>query len=155
MPQMSFNSPLGPLTVFEEDGIIVALDWGWPPETQETPLLLRAVEQLEAYFNHSLTQFDLPMQPYGTDFQHRVWDAMSQIPFGQTRTYKDLADQLGTSPRAIGMACGRNPIPILIPCHRIVGSNGSLGGYSAMDGVETKLELLKHENPQYNQTVGL
>ena len=150
MPYMSLNSPFGPLTIYEDEGAIIALDWGWPPETIESPLLLQAIEQLEAYFDGTRQTFDLPLNPMGTPFQKRVWQVMSQIPFGQTRTYKDVAEELGTSPRAVGTACGRNPIPIIIPCHRIIGANGSLGGYSAMDGVETKLELLRHENPQYN-----
>lgn len=147
MPFISVNSPVGPLTIFADDDAIVAIDWGWPPETDEppTPLLERARDQLEAYFDGTLTQFDLPLSPHGTAFQRKVWAAIAAIPFGKVRTYGDLARELGTAPRPLGGACGRNPIPIVIPCHRVLGMNGSLGGYSGMDGLETKEALLRHE----------
>jgi len=147
MPFISVNSPVGPLTIFADDDAIVAIDWGWPPETNEppTPLLERARDQLEAYFDGTLTQFDLPLSPHGTAFQRKVWAAIADIPFGKVRTYGDLARDLGTAPRPLGSACGRNPIPIVIPCHRVLGMNGSLGGYSGMDGIETKEALLRHE----------
>lgn len=147
MPFISVNSPVGPLTIFADDDAIVAIDWGWPPETDEppTPLLERARDQLEAYFEGRLTRFDLPLSPHGTAFQRKVWAAIADIPFGKVRTYGDLARDLGTAPRPLGGACGRNPIPIVIPCHRVLGMNGSLGGYSGMDGIETKEALLRHE----------
>lgn len=144
---ISVNSPVGPLTIFADDDAIVAVDWGWPPETDEppTPLLERARDQMEAYFEGRLIQFDLPLAPHGTAFQRKVWAAIAAIPFGKVRTYGDLARDLGTAPRPLGGACGRNPIPIIIPCHRVLGMNGSLGGYSGMDGLETKEALLRHE----------
>lgn len=147
MPFISVNSPVGPLTIFADDDAIVAIDWGWPPETDEkpTPLLERARDQLEAYFEGRLTRFDLPLSPHGTAFQRKVWAAIADIPFGKVRTYGDLARDLGTAPRPLGGACGRNPIPIVIPCHRVLGMNGSMGGYSGMDGIETKEALLRHE----------
>lgn len=145
MPALAFNSPIGPLTVFEEDGAIVAVEWGWPPESEETPLLLRARDQLEAYFDGRLKAFDLPLAPHGTAFQRKVWAALARIPFGEVRTYGDLAADLGTAPRALGGACGRNPIPVIVPCHRVLAADRSLGGYSGMDGVETKRFLLKLE----------
>lgn len=145
MPHLAFNSPVGPLALFEEDGAIVALDWGFLPENEETPLLLRARTQLEEYFEGRRKDFDLPLRPMGTVFQRRVWEALSRIPHGQTRSYGDLAEELGTAPRALGGACGRNPIPVIIPCHRVLASNGGLGGYSGQDGVETKAFLLRHE----------
>lgn len=145
MPQLSFNSPLGALTLTEEDGAILSLDWGWGMGNEETPLLTAARDQVDAYFDRRLTVFDLPLAPPGTAFQKKVWDVMNTIPFGQTLTYGEVATRLGTSPRAVGLACGRNPIPIIIPCHRILGSNGSLGGYSGLDGVETKRTLLRLE----------
>lgn len=145
MPCLAYNSPLGPLSIFEEDEHIVALDWGWPPLSEETPLLSSVFHQLEAYFSRQLNAFDVPLAPRGTAFQHRVWNLMQQIPYGQIRTYGDIATELGTSPRAIGGACGRNPIPILIPCHRIIARNGALGGYSGLDGIETKEWLLRLE----------
>lgn len=145
MPALAFNSPIGPLTLFEDDGMIVAVDWGWPPDSEETPLLVRARDQLEEYFDGRRHDFDLPLAPFGTAFQKRVWEALARIPYGHTRTYGELAAELGSAPRALGGACGRNPLPILIPCHRVLGSDGRLGGYSGMDGIETKRFLLTLE----------
>ncbi len=145
MPQLSLHSPIGDLTLSEDDGAIVALDWGWGCLQQPTPLLAAAKAQLEAYFDGTRTAFDLPLRPAGTAFQHRVWQAMAAIPFGAVRRYADLAAALGSAPRAVGGACGRNPIPILIPCHRVVAAKGGLGGYSGMDGLDTKKFLLRLE----------
>lgn len=145
MPHLAFNSPIGPLALFEQDGAIVAVDWGFLPDNEETPLLLRARDQLEEYFDGKRQDFDLPLAPHGTAFQQKVWAALAKIPFGKTRSYGDLAKELGTAARALGGACGRNPIPVIIPCHRVLGANGAMGGYSGIDGVETKEFLLRHE----------
>ncbi|RAU23716.1 cysteine methyltransferase [Paramagnetospirillum kuznetsovii] len=145
MPQLAFNSPIGPLALFEADGAIVAVDWGWLPENEDSPLLLRARDQLEEYFDGKRKSFDLPLAPQGTAFQRKVWQALSEIPFGKTLSYGELAAKLGTAPRALGGACGRNPIPVIIPCHRVLAANGGLGGYSGIDGIETKQFLLRHE----------
>lgn len=145
MPHLAFTSPIGPLALFEADGAIVALDWGWLPENEDSPLLLKAREQLEEYFDGKRKSFDLPLAPHGTEFQKKVWSALEKIPLGSTLSYGQLAEQLGTSPRALGGACGRNPIPVIIPCHRILAANGGLGGYSGIDGIETKQFLLRHE----------
>lgn len=145
MPQLAFNTPIGPLALFEADGAIVAIDWGWLPENEESPLLLKARDQLEEYFEGKRKVFDLPLAPHGTPFQRKVWTALSEIPFGTTLTYGQLADQLGTAPRALGGACGRNPIPVVIPCHRVLAAGGGLGGYSGIDGIETKEFLLRIE----------
>ena len=145
MPQLSYTSPVGPLSLFQEDDHIVVMDWGWPPSEEPTPLLENAREQLNEYFLGRRKTFDLPLQPRGTAFQLKVWAALAQIPCGQVETYGQFAARLSTSPRAVGGALGRNPLPILIPCHRVIGSNGGLGGYSGWDGVETKQFLLKLE----------
>jgi methylated-DNA-[protein]-cysteine S-methyltransferase len=145
MPHLAFTSPIGPLALFEADGAIVALDWGWLPENEDSPLLLKAREQLEEYFDGKRKSFDLPLAPHGTEFQKKVWAALEKIPLGSTLSYGQLAEELGTSPRALGGACGRNPIPVIIPCHRILAANGGLGGYSGIDGIETKQFLLRHE----------
>jgi len=145
MATLSLHSPLGPLTLFEEDGSIVGLDWGWRREHHETGLLNLARAQLGEYFDGARTAFSLPLSPAGTDFQLGVWREMSEIPYGEVRSYADLARALGTAPRAIGMACGRNPIPILIPCHRVVGADGQLTGYSGGDGLASKQFLLDLE----------
>jgi len=133
------------LAIAEEDGRIVSIDWGWPAESHETPLLAKARDQLEEYFAGRRTRFDLPLDPPGTPFQRRVWQALAAIPFGQTRSYGDLAAELGTAPRALGGACGRNPIPVVIPCHRVLAADGRLGGYSGLDGIDTKRFLLQLE----------
>ena len=146
MPQLSLHTPLGDLTLSEEDGAIVALDWVRGRDQDATPLLLRARDQLQDYFDGTRTEFDLPLAPHGTAFQRKVWDALCAIPAGQTRSYLDIARQVGCrAPRAIGQANGSNPIPILIPCHRVVGANGSLGGYSGGEGAATKRYLLDLE----------
>ena len=144
MPTALVESPLGPLTITETDGAITALDWGGRAEGACTSLLRKAQAQISAYFEHRLQGFDLPLRVGGSGFQRRVCAAMSAIPFGETRTYGDLAKQLDAPPQAIGTACGGNPIPIIIPCHRVLGAN-SLGGFSAPGGVETKVALLRHE----------
>jgi methylated-DNA-[protein]-cysteine S-methyltransferase len=99
---------------------------------------------LQAYFQRDLTIFDLPLSVTGSTFQRAVCDQISQIPFGETRTYGDIAKALGAMPQAVGQACGANPLPILIPCHRVMGAKG-LTGFSGAGGVETKLALLKLE----------
>jgi methylated-DNA-[protein]-cysteine S-methyltransferase len=143
MPRLSLESPLGRLSLFEEDGRIAAVDWGGRRSAGEpTGLLLQAKRQLEAYFNGRLTKFDLPLAPRGSPFELRVWQLMAEIPYGETRSYGDLATALAAPPRAIGQACGRNPLPILIPCHRVLAAGGALGGYSGGTGVDTKRRLL-------------
>jgi methylated-DNA-[protein]-cysteine S-methyltransferase len=145
MPQRSTLTPLGELTVSEEDGAIVALDWGRGRDQTRTPLLEEALAQLQDYFDGRRVAFDLPLSPHGTPFQQRVWAALRAIPPGETRAYGDLARSLGTAARAIGQANGANPIPILIPCHRVVAAGGKLGGYSGAGGADTKMWLLTHE----------
>ncbi len=146
MPQLSLHTPLGDLTLSEEDGAIVALDWGRGRDQIETPLLVRARDQLHDYFDGTRTAFDLPLSPHGTAFQRKVWDVLCTIPAGETRSYLDIARQVGCrAARAIGQANGANPIPILIPCHRVVAADGSLGGYSGGEGAATKRYLLDLE----------
>ena len=144
MPQLSLHSPVGDIAVSEADGAIVALDWGWGRDQSETPLLLRARDQLEAYFDAELLDFDLPLAPHGTAYRQRVWAALRRIPLGATRTYAAIAREVGGSARAVGGANAANPIPILIPCHRVVAA-GHLGGYSGGDGLPTKRFLLSLE----------
>ncbi len=146
MAHLSMNSPLGALTIFEDGGSIAVIEWGRAAKPESSPLLLEAKRQLDAYFDGRVKDFDLPVAPRGTPFQQAVWALISAIPFGGTRTYGDLARRLRTSPRPVGGACARNPIPIVIPCHRVVGSGGwRLGGYSGGDGIATKQALLRLE----------
>lgn len=142
MPERTCPSPFGPLTVREGDGRIVALRWGGAAR-DETALLTEAARQIAAYFDGTGKVFDLPIA-FPPGLQGEVMRAMCAIPFGETRTYGDLAKDLGAPAQAIGQACGGNPIPVIVPCHRVLGASG-LGGYSAPGGVETKIALLKHE----------
>jgi len=142
--QLSLHCPVGDLTISEEGGAIVAIDWGWVEEQVETRLLVEARRQLHAYFDGALRSFDLALAPAGTVYQRKVWQALCAIPVGTTRTYADIARTVGGSPRAVGGANGRNPIPIVIPCHRVVATTG-LGGYSGGDGLPTKRFLLDLE----------
>jgi len=145
MPTASVDTELGRLGVVEEEDSIVRLLWSCPERAPSTPLLTEAVRQLAAYFEGTLRTFELPLAPAGGEFQRRVCLAMSAIPFGETRTYGELATELDTSPQPLGNACGSNSIPILIPCHRVLSAKG-LGGFSGDGGVDTKIRLLKHEN---------
>jgi methylated-DNA-[protein]-cysteine S-methyltransferase len=144
VPQLSLHTPVGDLTVSEEAGRIVALDWGWGRDQTETPLLARAREQLHDYFDGERVVFDLPLAPAGTPYRQRVWAALRGIPPGEVRTYAEIARTAGGSPRSVGGANAGNPIPILIPCHRVVATGG-LGGYSGGDGLATKRALLDLE----------
>ena len=144
MPQLSLHTQIGDLTLSEEDGAIVALDWGWGRDQAETALLVRAREQLHAYFDGALTAFDLPLTPGGTPYRQRVWQALRKIPYGATCSYADIARAAGGSARSVGQANGDNPIPIIIPCHRVVAA-GHLGGYSGGEGLTTKRYLLALE----------
>ncbi len=137
------STPVGPVWVEARDGAITRAGWG-AAEAPATPLLSETIAELNAYFDGRLTRFTVPLQPGVSGLSARVLDAMLKIPCGETRTYGDLARDLDAPAQAIGQACGANPIPILIPCHRILSSTG-LGGYSGAGGIETKVALLKLE----------
>ena len=146
MNYLSMQSPTGPLTLFEEGGKIIVVEWGRTGEGTETPLLLEAKNQMAEYFTGERQSFDLPLNTQGTDFQQAVWRQMLAIPYGETKTYGDLAKALKSAARAIGGACGNNPIPIIIPCHRGMGANGKLTGFSGGEGIVTKQALLQLES---------
>lgn len=141
MPELSLPSPVGLLTLHEEAGAITAIAWGQCKRAEETPLLRRARVLLERYFAGEREEFALALRPSGSAFERRVWAALRQIPYGATRTYGEIAQVAGGSPRAVGRAVGKNPIPIIIPCHRVVAAGG-LGGFSAPGGLATKRVLL-------------
>ncbi len=141
--QAGYDSPLGALTLTAADGLITGVTWGQCHNVAGSVLLDAACVQLAEYFAGGRGAFDLPLD-FGTGLHEGVRRAMAAIPFGETRTYGDLAKALGAPAQAIGQACGANPIPILIPCHRILAANG-LGGYSGAGGVETKVALLRLE----------
>jgi methylated-DNA-[protein]-cysteine S-methyltransferase len=142
---MSVDTPVGVLSLVERDGAIVAVHWGKAKQETETPLLAAAKAQLDGYFFCGLKNFELPLAPSGTNFDRQVWRAMLEIPWGRTKTYGEIAAALGGTARNVGTACGRNPIPIIIPCHRVVGADGAMIGYSGGAGVESKVALLALE----------
>ena len=144
MSSLSIPSPVGQLHIEEQDGAIVAIRWADAAAGNGSPLLTETARQLAAYFDGRLSRFELPLTPAGSPFEARVWAAMQAIPFGETRCYGDLANAVGSAPRAVGRACGRNPIPIVIPCHRVL-AKGGMGGYSGDGGLVTKQHLLALE----------
>ena len=150
------SSPVDDLRIVERDGSIVAIDFspvrpttdGRPLGARDDtePVLVEAVRQLNAYFESDLREFDLPLAPGGTDFQCRVWQQLRAIPYGETASYGEIAGRLGmtnAASRAVGLANGKNPIPIVVPCHRVIGANGTLTGYAG--GLERKQLLLELE----------
>lgn len=140
----SLHNTFGWFSLVEENGQITQLLWEECNEGFHNDVLKQGLNQLEAYFAGTLTKFDLPLAPKGTEFQQQVYRIMQDIPFGEVLTYGEVAKKLGVSAQPIGQACGSNPIPVIIPCHRIVGT-GNLGGFSGLGGVETKVQLLRHE----------
>lgn len=145
MPSLTFDSPLGPLTVIERDGAIAELRFGAGSTEDPTPLLQAAADQVTEYFAGDRKDFDLPFAAPATPFQEAMRQAMLDIPFGLTRTYGDIAKAIGMPPQAVGQGCGQNTIPIIVPCHRVVAAGGKLGGFSGGDGAPTKRWLLAHE----------
>lgn len=145
MPARTITSPIGNLTIVVENGAIIALDWRHPSRSSRDSLLDRAEHQLAQYFSGHLDAFDLPLAPHGSPHELAVWHEVCEIPAGRTKTYGAIARAIGSSPRAVGGACGRNPIPVIMPCHRVVAANGALRGYSGAGGMETKQFLLAHE----------
>lgn len=144
------NTSLGCIEITEQSGFIAKVAWSKSQASEqhsESSLLQDAAAQITAYFNGELTLFTLPIKAEGTPFQQRIWDEMRKIPYGQVMTYGEVAQKIESHPRAVGSACGKNPIPVIIPCHRIVGQ-ASLGGFSAGDDQETKQQLLKLEGYQ-------
>ena len=150
------ESPVGDLRIVAREGMIAAIEFspfrglpsGEPIGEQDDrdPVLRSAVDQLAAYFARDLKEFDLPLAPRGSAFQQRVWEQLRGIPYGETASYGEIARRLGmtnAASRAVGLANGRNPIPIVIPCHRVIGANGSLTGYAG--GLDRKQTLLSIE----------
>ncbi|MEV5827269.1 methylated-DNA--[protein]-cysteine S-methyltransferase [Spirillospora sp. NPDC052242] len=151
------ESKVGPLTVVVTDGALSGLymqdqrhrpaqeTFGFPTDDPGEKPFAQVAEQLDAYFAGDLTEFDVPIAMNGTPFQQRVWAALQHIPYGETVTYGELAQEIGspTASRAVGLANGKNPISVIVPCHRVVGSNGDLTGYGG--GIERKRYLLDFE----------
>jgi methylated-DNA-[protein]-cysteine S-methyltransferase len=149
------KTPIGVLQVVASDDAVLYIELPRRGETEppfehwllgrgETPVLRAALAQLREYFAGKRRDFDVPLGPSGTAFQQRVWRLVAAIPYGQTLSYGTIAAQLDSSPRAVGAAVGANPIPILIPCHRVIGADSSLTGYGG--GLRMKIWLLRHEH---------
>ena len=148
----TIDSPIGPLTLAGQDSVLTMLRMvdqtyepsrtGWTPNPAA---FQEATEQLDAYFVGKLTEFDFEFELRGSEFQRRVWKALQTIPYGETRSYGRIAEQIGApgSARAVGLANGHNPIAIVVPCHRVIGANGSLTGYGG--GLDRKQTLLALE----------
>lgn len=145
MPMIAVDTRFGRLGIEESDGALTRVIWDAEPEGVPTPLLQEAARQMADYDAGRRTEFDLPLRVTGSAFQQAVCTQMRAIPFGETRTYGDIAGTLGQPAQAVGAACGANPLPILIPCHRVMGAGNRLVGFSGKGGVETKVALLRHE----------
>lgn len=149
----TIDSPIGELTLTSEEGVLTGVQMHEQRHPKKIPAgsradaagLAYAVEQLQAYFAGELTGFELPLRMDGTEFQRRVWASLCEIPYGETISYGELARWVGNpkASRAVGLANGRNPIAIVVPCHRVIGADGSLTGYGG--GLERKVWLLEHE----------
>lgn len=147
------QTPLGKIHIVEQDGKIIHLYFPWEKipkiyETKETPLLKKAFYQLDLYFSGKSKTFSLPLSPMGTPFMQKIWETLLTIPYWTTASYKDIAKLIGNEKavRAVGMANNKNPIPIFIPCHRVIGSNGNLVWYWGWLGIKKKLLTLESKN---------
>ena len=144
-----FNSKIGNIVIVEKNQSIIELkvikEKNIDIIESDTPLLKKASEQINEYFSGKRETFDLPLNPEGTEFMKKVWKQLLNIPYGETKTYKQIATEIGNekAARAVGMANNKNPIPIIIPCHRVIGSNKKLVGYAL--GLDVKEKLLKLE----------
>ena len=151
-----YESPVGALTILAGENGIQAIKFGKDEKVKSTgkasEMTRRAVKELEEYFQGKRKEFTVPCVPEGTDFQKRVWETLTRIPYGVTRTYKEIAVEIGNSraSRAVGMANNKNPVPIIIPCHRVIGSDGRLTGYAGGLGVKEFLLNLERENCDEN-----
>jgi methylated-DNA-[protein]-cysteine S-methyltransferase len=153
----TIESPIGPLTLAGRGSVLTNLrmvDQTYEPSRSDWNLdhgvFANAVEQLDAYFAGELTAFDVALDMRGTEFQRRVWSALLTIPYGETRSYGEIAEQVGApgAARAVGLANGHNPIAIIVPCHRVIGASGSLTGYGGgLDRKKTLLDLEKKRAP--------
>ncbi|MGE0321175.1 MAG: methylated-DNA--[protein]-cysteine S-methyltransferase [Polyangiaceae bacterium] len=147
--RVSLDSPVGRLQIVLKAGALIRILWANEPQDADTNSPSRAAQraqkQLSEYFAGKRREFDLALDPRGTDFQRRVWHELGQIPFGETRSYGEIAKILGkpTASRAVGAANGKNPIPIILACHRVIGASGALTGFAG--GLDTKRWLLEHE----------
>ncbi len=150
--QYSYETILGPVTFVEEDGALLAISThrSFEGMVQETSLIKEAHLQFSEYLKGERKEFDIPFRMKGTKFQKQVWTALCEIPYGETRSYKQIAEAIGNpkAVRAVGMANNRNPLLVVVPCHRVIGANGQLVGYAG--GLDKKEFLLRLENPNFS-----
>ncbi|MBQ3190869.1 MAG: methylated-DNA--[Bacteroides sp] len=150
--QYSYETILGPVTFVEEDGTLLAISThrSFEGMVQETSLIKEAHLQFSEYLKGERKEFDIPFRMKGTKFQKQVWTALCEIPYGETRSYKQIAEAIGNpkAVRAVGMANNQNPLLVLVPCHRVIGINGQLVGYAG--GLDKKEFLLRLENPDFS-----
>jgi methylated-DNA-[protein]-cysteine S-methyltransferase len=148
--RLSITTPLGTITLIEENGALIKLEWNKQANETSNSLLIEASNQLNAYFSGSLKVFNLPLNPVGTLHQVKTWEIIKRINYGDYLTYGEIATNIKSSPRAIGNACGKNPLPIIIPCHRVLTKNLDIVGYSGKGGAKTKRYLLNLEGVNIN-----
>lgn len=144
----TIDTPVGPVRITVAGGVVAAVDHVQDPSDEAPPtdkLLRRAIRQIEEYFAGKRRRFDLPMAPAASPFQARVRQAVIDIPYGEAASYGGVAHILNSGPRAVGQACGRNDLVLLVPCHRVIGAGGTLGGYGSASGLERKRRLLAFE----------
>ena len=143
----TIDSPFGPTTFTAEEGFVTRVKFEPAEDSFDggDPVMAKTARQLREYAATARFSFDLPLAPAFSDFQSQVRRCMIAIPYGEMRTYGELAKELGSASQAVGQACGANPIPIIVPCHRVVATGGKLGGFSGGDGAPTKNKLLNHE----------
>jgi len=160
---IAFDSPIGRLLIHSDGTHLVGLDilpeadralTSHLPHTSDDPIIHKTLTQLQEYFAGTRTHFDIPLQTSGTPFQQKIWATLQTIAFGDTMTYQELGEKagVGKAPRAVGGAVGKNPIALVIPCHRILGHTGTITGYSGGEGVVTKEHLLRLEDIPYRTT---
>lgn len=153
----TYISPVGNIIIKENGNAITNISFGQGKRENEfspSPLIIRTINQLREYFEGKRKIFDLPLAPKGTDFQKKVWQSLLEIPYGETRSYKEIATKVGNPKayRAVGMANNKNPIAIVIPCHRVIGKNGELTGYAGGMDVKSYLIKLEYDNIKNNST---
>ena len=148
MHNQLLHTPIGWLNILADESAVTAIEFDADPAAEQQPNAVSRLccRQLAAYFRGDNKEFDVPLKMAGTDFQRRVWQALNQVPYGETCSYADIANRIGNpkAVRAVGAANGKNPIPIIVPCHRVIGSSGKLTGYAG--GLDRKVWLLEHEN---------
>ncbi|KAJ49278.1 methylated-DNA-[protein]-cysteine S-methyltransferase [Clostridium tetanomorphum] len=147
-----YETEIGKITIVENGMSITHMNFGQTifkdANIIETPLLKKSIQQLQEYLDGKRKDFDLPLEPKGTEFQQKVWKSLKEIPYGKTYSYRDIAKNIGNikACRAVGMANNKNPIPIFIPCHRVIGANGKLVGYAGGLDIKEKLLELEKQN---------